>query len=570
MVAIVLVAAVLLCAGWLGIRGWMAKGELDDVAALQPRLSAALASGDVGAIGDLVADAQRHAGRAADLTSDPLWRATEAIPGVGANTAAARIMAANVRDIAAAARPVLHAAAPEASAGDGLDLSAMAAAAAPLDDFAVALSRADAELTGIPAENLLGPLRTATERVRGLVDAAVPTVTDAAASARAVPGMLGADGPRTLLVMVQNTAEARAGGGITGSFILLRAERGRISVVDHVDSSVFPRRVDPIMPLPADLVALYGQAPARFVMNATMTPDFTLSARLASAWWQSIGHAAPDAVIAVDPAVLTAMLTVTGPVTLADGTVVDREDVVDDILVRPYLDLTPAEQTAVQRDLIDRLFARITAAPIDPLRWARALAGPVAEGRVSIFSVHGDEQAALGSGPFGGQLARFRAAGADAVGVYVNDATSGKMDTYLHADIAPAVQNCRADGAADVAIAVTLRSTAPMKARAFAESMTGAANPAAPGDITTDVTVMVPRGWFLGGVDIDGADADATEVDGGDPVASLARATLAPGEQKTLTFRFVVKNGTDVRPAVVHTPMMNEVRVAATSLAACG
>jgi hypothetical protein len=42
--------------------------------------------------------------------------------------------------------------------------------------------------------------------------------------------------------MVQNSAEVRTGGGITGSFILLRADGDRLAVVDQVDSSMFPHR----------------------------------------------------------------------------------------------------------------------------------------------------------------------------------------------------------------------------------------------------------------------------------------------------------------------------------------
>lgn len=569
-VLVVFVGVVVLGAAWLGIRGWMAKGELDDVAALQPRLSSAIAAGDAGALSAVVTDAEQHARYAAELTTDPLWRATEAVPVVGANTAAVRIVAESIRDMASAAQPVLRAAAQPDNGQGVLDLSAVSAAAQPLDEFAAVFSRVDESLTGMSTDDLVEPVETATARIRAAVAAAAPTVAEAASVAQIMPAMLGAHGARTILVMVQNSAEVRTGGGITGSFILLSADGDRLEVLDEVDSSVFPHRETPITELPADLVTLYGQAPGRFVMNATMTADFALSARLASTWWQSIGRPAPDAVIAIDPAVLTAMLTITGPITLADGTIVDPADVVGDVLVTPYLDKTPAEQTTVQRDLFDRLFARITSSPIDPFRWVRAFAKPIAEGRISIFSTHSDEQLAVANGAFSGTLGRLRDAGPDAVGVYFNDATTGKMDTFLHVDLAPSVRDCRADGAADVTVAVTLTSAAPAEARTFAASMTGAANPAAPGDITTDVTVMVPREWFVAGVTLDGAHVAATAVDGSDAAASLARVTLRPGEQKTLTFAFVAKNGAQLRPTLVHTPMMNEVGVAEAARTGCG
>jgi hypothetical protein len=288
----------------------MAKGELDDVAALQPRLSSAIAAGDAGALSAVVTDAEQHARRAAELTTDPIWRATEAVP----SSAPTPPRCGSSRRASATWPPLPNRCCTRrrrAQRQGGLDLSAVSAAAQPLDEFAAVFSRVDESLTGMSTDDLVEPVATATARPRGGRRGA-PTVAEAASVAQIMPAMLGAHGARTILVMVQNSAEVRTGGGITGSFILLRADGDRLAVVDQVDSSMFPHRETPIAELPGDLVDSLRTVPGRFVMNATMTTDFALSARLASAWWQSIGRPAPDAVIAIDPAVLTAMLTITG------------------------------------------------------------------------------------------------------------------------------------------------------------------------------------------------------------------------------------------------------------------
>ena len=44
--------------------------------------------------------------------------------------------------------------------------------------------------------------------------------------------MLGADGPRTYLLAVQQPAEARGTGGLLGAYAVLRAEQGVVSVVE--------------------------------------------------------------------------------------------------------------------------------------------------------------------------------------------------------------------------------------------------------------------------------------------------------------------------------------------------
>src|SRR3546814_7526729 len=75
-----------------------------------------------------------------------------------------------------------------------------------------------------------------------------------------------------------------------------------------------------------------------------MTPDFAASAVLASAWWQSQYGVVPDAVVAIDPLVLRALLAAHGPLTLTDGTQLSAEDLVQKVLIDPYLYLARSEE----------------------------------------------------------------------------------------------------------------------------------------------------------------------------------------------------------------------------------
>ena len=59
------------------------------------------------------------------------------------------------------------------------------------------------------------------------------TTATAARAVQLLPPMLGADGPREYLLLVQNNAEQRATGGIPGSVILLRAVDGAVKVVEQ-------------------------------------------------------------------------------------------------------------------------------------------------------------------------------------------------------------------------------------------------------------------------------------------------------------------------------------------------
>lgn len=556
-------------AAWLGVRAWLAKGELEKVQAERTTLTTAIGTRDMPAAQTALDDVHAHAARAAELTSDPLWRAAEVLPFAGPNAAAVRVSAESVRDLTAAADPLLEAMHAGTGTEPGVDLARIQGLTAPLRQTADATAHAQAELDRIDPGALLPPMREGVTDIRAFVTDAAPLLDDAASAASILPAMLGADGDRTLLVMVQNAAEARTGGGITGSFIEVRATDGKLSVGAHADSASFARSAPPAMELPTELTALYGPTFGRYVTNITVTPDFDLSARLASAWWQTLAQPAPDAIVSIDPIVLRALLRITGPLTLSDGSVVDTASVIEQMLVRPYLERTPLEQTAMQSDLTQHLFETLLDTPFDVAAWAQALAEPVAQGRVSVWSAHADEQAVLAEGPLAGTLARYRAAGDDAIGVYFNDATTGKLDTFLYVQVDPSTRVCRADGVAEVEVAVTLQSTLTDAARTYPPSMTGATNPGAPGDITTDVTVMVPSGWYFGGVESGGAAVVSTDVPGANP-ASVVRIALTPGQSQTTTFRFLAgKDGQATHPVIVHTPMMNPVTVAPVAAAPC-
>jgi Protein of unknown function (DUF4012) len=75
-------------------------------------------------------------------------------------------------------------------------------------------------------------VQTAVRRLDSLDPAALTTAT-AARAVRLLPPMLGANGPREYLLLVQNNAEQRATGGIPGSVALLRAVDGAVTVGAH-------------------------------------------------------------------------------------------------------------------------------------------------------------------------------------------------------------------------------------------------------------------------------------------------------------------------------------------------
>jgi hypothetical protein len=546
-----------LAAAYVGLRAVQAREDLAAAAAAADTAAAALELGDLDAASDALAVMTARAS-AVDIGGDPLWRAAEVVPGVGPNLTAARVSASGLsrlgRDVA---MPLLEVSRDLQGADPMQLVGVLSGAADTLRRADEVRADVEGELSELDRDTLIGPVATGLTAIEDVVASAQSVTSGAAQAATLLPQILGADGPRTVLLMVQNTAELRTGGGITGTFVQLDADGGRLTLAGIRDSTSFAPAAEPLLPLRAGEARSFGDGIGRFVQDASMTADFTLSARLASEWWSAATGVVPDAVVSVDPVVMAAVLRATGPVDMPGEAPLGADDVVPRLLVQPYLTLTPEEQgtrfaaaaTAVFTALVDRA---------DPLALATALRGPIDEGRISVWSAHPEEQAAIAHTVLAGPLARQRAAGDDAFAVYFNDATGGKLTPYLEVGMGIAAGSCRADARPEVVVSVELGSGVPADAVAtLPASVTGGGIwGAAVGDIAPTVTVVAPPGWYLGGVHLDGELVPAVAVsDDGQP-AVTRRTDLAPGRTRTLSFHFVAPDADRVDPEMLHTPLL--------------
>jgi len=570
--AVVLV--VLVAAGWVAVRALQAKGALESALADAGRAESALKAGDAAGAQTAIAALARHSGAAQDATGDPVWWTAEQIPVLGANLTAVRLAATGVHTLAVeVAAPLLRVSTVLRQHPDGalVDLQALRRSLPTLEHAQHAVREVRGALSGAPAGGLLlPPLRAGLDRLAALAAQAEPAVGALVDASRLAPSLLGADGPRTILMVVQNNAELRTGGGITAAFLQLRAEGGRLTLVGQGSSSDFSQRATPILAVPAALDALYTSVAGKYVQNTSITPDFSLTARLASAWWQQRFGVTPDVVASVDPMVLKAILGVTGAIQTPQGPLT-ADDVVQRLLIDPYRTLSSEQQNVVFQAAAGAVFSRLAAGGVDPIRLAEALAVPVAEGRVSLWSARADEERLLAAGALAGPAARQRAAGPQAYAVYFNDVTGAKMAPYLGVRIADGVASCRADGRRTVTIDVTLRNTAPADAgSSWPLSTTGGGIwGIAAGHIATSVTVAAPAGSYFGGVTVDGTRVAPVDVDDDGFTASATQVDLAPGQSATIRYTFIAAQPGAVQPVMLHTPLIGEPELA-TLTPRCG
>lgn len=563
--AVVIVLAAL---AWVGVRAILAKSELDAVTSRIGELQQAVSDQDLAALTAIAHDVAPHTAEAESLTSDPVWRATEIVPLLGPNLAAARVASAQldvlVNDLAIPLAEQLPAL---GDGNGGLDVTTVQRIADTLSGADARLQKGHRELDDLDLDDVLPAVADGARQLQKVTDQVAPVVHGVAPFTRIAPGLLGADGPRHILVIVQNNAELRTGGGISGSFIELTADKGRIALGSVASDAEFPEPKRAVADVPASTSKLYGDVVGRHVQNTTMPADFAVTADLATAWWRLHTGETPDAVLSIDPVVLASLMHATGPVTV-QGVKLTADNTVQALLVGAYLTLDEEEQDPFFEAVATSVFQKLTDGSTDTLALAQALQQPLADGRLSMWSTDAAEQRVLGNGILGGQASRHTAAGRDAYSVYFNDATGSKMDSFLQTSITAGSAQCRSDGHGDVKVTVTLTSTAPKDAAtSLPGPMTGWGLGGTPaGDIRTIVTVAAPPGTFFGGVTVQGKPTASPDiVDAGFPT-SAATVLLAPGQRKTIAFRFTAAHTGPVQPVILHTPMMNAPEVSDAAL----
>nr|WP_246383264.1 DUF4012 domain-containing protein [Microbacterium proteolyticum] len=344
--------------------------------------------------------------------------------------------------------------------------------------------------------------------------------------------MLGADGPRSTLVLFQNNAEWRSLGGVVGAVAQLDTVDGRMTLVAQASSAdVGDLSAEPVAELAADVRSIYDTRPARYLQNTTQVPDFTVGAPLAREMWRRVHGTDVDAVVALDPVTLSYLLRATGPVRLASG-----DDLTADNAVRLLLDETyrrypdPRQQDAFFQSAAAAVFQALADGRVNPVALVDAVGQAGRERRLLVWSADATEQAVLDGSTLQGALPASDGT-RTTFGVYLNDGTGSKMDYYLH----PLVETawCGADLAS---VHVELRSDAPDPA-SLPAYVTGGGEYGVPvGDALTGVYVYLPPGAQLlerRTTGEDGATGFAGGVHDGREVVKWS-VRLAPGETSQL------------------------------------
>jgi hypothetical protein len=546
-VVLALVLLLILAVAWVGVRGLMAKRDLEQSVQLVGTLRSELVSGNSTAAQKTADDLQDHAASARSLTGDPVWGAFQVLPFVGSNLRAVREVAVVVDDVATGAvKPVagvigdvnVKAFAPK----DGkVDLAPLVKAQPAVQRATTTLAKADRDATAIDTSDTLSPVTSAVNQLRNAVASVAGQADVANRAVQLAPAMLGHDGDRRYLLLFQNNAELRAGGGIPGAVALLDVKDGAIHLSNQASGSSFGQTEQPVLPLSTDTQGLYGAITGEYMQDVTLTPRFDVSAELAREMWKQRFGQQVDGVLAMDPVTLAYILKATGPVQLPTGDTLTSDNAVELLLSDVYAKYPDGNvQDAFFASAASAVFDKVSSGAFDPTAFIGALTDGVQDNRLRLWSADRSEQDRLDGTAVTGPLPSSSASERQ-FGVYLNDATGAKMDFYLQKTVAVGSAVCRADGRPTSVVQVTLKNTAPANAATSLPAyVTGAGDfGVEPGKVQTNVAVYAAKGEIYLGSTQDGkAAAPHTAVDGEHPVVQV-QTLLAPGQSTTFRVTFL-------------------------------
>jgi hypothetical protein len=305
------------------------------------------------------------------------------------------------------------------------------------------------------------PLRSAQQQVLETAESTLDAVTRGQALTSALPGFLGAEGPRRYFVGMQTSAELRGTGGLIGFWSVLAfdggaLEFGRSDVFDPDDERGFAPEVEPSTDLINELAGPYEVGVAadpayrdRYARllgvssfsNVNLDPDMPSVARVALDLYRLRTGDELDGMVLLDPLGLQRLLEATGdrlPVParvdelLATGSDVATADFAR--LVTSDVYATLGEEHGVDRKealrlLGDAAIAQLIAGGWDPASMARAMVDSSFERHLQVFSEDAEEQAAFGEAEITGALPRHDHG--DLLAVTANNAVGGKQDIHL-------------------------------------------------------------------------------------------------------------------------------------------
>lgn len=519
-------------------------------------------------------DALQASTSAAESRTDGLlWSIGSHVPLVGDNVEAIRTVSRALDLVAREALPPvvdvstkvdLNAFSPSNGTIDLANVTAIAPAVAAASS---ALTTAQADLAGVDPTDLLSPLRRPIGTIKQQVDSAQKAAASSDVAARLMPTMLGGEGTRRYLLLIQNNAAVRATGGITGSFAIISAKDGRLRMGRQGSIADLPPFDRPVVPMTQDERSVFTDQLVRDIRNVNVTPDFPRTGEIARAMAAKGLDVDVDGVLSVDPITMSYILAGTGPVTLPSGVSLDQATAVELLLNRVYLAIAdPTAQDDFYESAARTIFDVVTEglAPSRPVIGAMVRAAD--ENRLMMWSRHPEEQAAIESTGISGVLPQDTG-DVPYVGLYFGDTARTKMEYYFDFTATTRSVRCLDDGRQQIVLTADVSSDAP---RGLPRGVSSIDQDVPKSQMNLLAWLYAPFGGRFTDIRLDGEPQLITTAKLGGRAETSVPFVLEPGQRGRITATIVTGPGQTADPVLSTTPgiqtMQNDIRIPS----ACG
>ncbi|MER7796506.1 DUF4012 domain-containing protein [Microbacterium sp. NPDC096154] len=524
---VAIVAIVLLgLAVWVAFKAVIVKNELEAAQALVANVE-----GGEG-LSQTVADLGEHAGAAADAAGDPVWRVLEFIPALGDNLRGVRLAAESLDVVANdVGTPVL------AVKDDPAGGSILGRALPILRDASPEVTRLADEVADVHASSfLVGPVRSGVDQVHEVMSAAGPVL-------EVLPKLLGAEGPRSYLLIFQNNAETLPLGGSAASQTLVNVDAGDIQLAQQAGSRAYANGTPVDVPVDQSAIDLYSDYLVAH-MNTTMSrPDFPTAAQLVRAFWNRDVNPDPvHGVVSIDPIALARVLKATGPLQLITGDTIDETNAVRLLLSEVYARWD--SYTPQGADMADAFFASVAATVFEKVstgdfdfkHMAWAVQTSIDNGDILMWMEDPEVAQMIDGQKVSGVLPKEND-DQTTVGVYFRDTSASKIDYYMKSsiDVAANCEGAATTFTANARLHLDIDQAAADNLPRYVQSRDWGTS-----QFRTEVFVYGPPGTEVLDVSVDGRDVrplrtDITDL--GRPVAAF-ETFLRPGEAASVVARF--------------------------------
>jgi len=562
-------AVALIGAGaWVGWSWWGTYQQAQAVQQEVGKLRSSLAAQQWDGVDAQVEQVNESARRLSARTQAAPWRLLESMPQVGASAQALSMLASALVEVGQASEPLVpyvqRIVDGQIRRGDGsIDLAALQEVAPLLASFTGKVEQAEVRLEGVDVDAVRPEIGEPVRELRDELENVLPALGTASDLATWLPGLLGADGEREWLILLQNPAEARGSGGFIGGYVIASADDGRISLERTGSSSELASQLIPADSAPADAQQTWGDALERWgAFN--VSPHFPMTAALAADGMAAMGQPV-DGVIAVDPQGVASLLQITGPVS-AMGKTITAEDAAQFFTVDIYREYPDsAERDAVTLALVEAAFQELLVAPWSPTVLVDALREPIESKRVLAWSADTEEQQWLEQSEISGVLIDEPGS---VVAVAFNNTARNKMDAFVSAEVDYRAGRCPTEPVQESTLRVRLRNQPP--ADLPADNYGYYVDPDAPlGTTRVLVHLYVPVDANYRMSTLDGQEVPMYLASERNRPVWWNYIELAPGEERELAVYFEEPTVLAVQPRVQVQPMVNQVGVAVAEQTDC-